>query len=121
MSSERLNPLFKGLHGDVIRTFLFQILAHPLGIAQSILIARVLGPTGRGTYALVIMCASLVATAFGGVNAAIAFQVSKEHVPTPKVMANGIALSVVFGLLLLFTVEVGAAWWEGSATWLRFA
>jgi O-antigen/teichoic acid export membrane protein len=67
------------------------------------------------------LCASLFTTIFGGLNAAVAYQVSRGKIPREIVLANALSLS---GLLSLIAVAAGAIapfWWRGAGDWIAYA
>ena len=60
---ERLLPSAPGMAGDAASVLAAQIVALITGLASSIMTARVLGPSGRGIFALVTLWVSLFALA----------------------------------------------------------
>lgn len=90
---------------DTLITFSIQITAVILGIAAAIVIARVLGPEGKGAYALVLLVPTLLAL-LGNLGIGIAnvyFGGSKKYRPTELAsnsliasLGLGVALSVAF-------------------------
>ena len=121
MNNSRWRLAFQGVRGDATRVFVFQVICYPLSIGREVLIARVLGPTGRGVYAFAVLCSQLFLTVFSGISSAVAFQVSKRQSPPPKVLGNALALSLLVGYLPLAAVAAGFIWWRESSNWLPFA
>lgn len=110
-----------GVGLDAGRTIVAQVVVYGLGMAQGVLIARVLGPAGRGQYVLASLCAALFLTVFGGISAAVAFEVSRKQARVVRVMVNALVLACLLALPPL--AAAGALWLlaGGAATWLPFA
>ena len=58
---------------DGLYTFVLRIANMALAMALGVLTARLLGPAGKGIYAMPMVQAGLVATAFGGLSSATSF------------------------------------------------
>jgi len=116
-----MSLVFAGTRGDAFRTFLTQILVYVLALAQGIVIARALGPGGKGVYVLASICTSLFMAAFGGINAAIAFRVSKKQAAIPDTMANGLVLALLVTTVPVATVAGTHIFLTTSNNWLDFA
>ncbi|MEM3071802.1 MAG: flippase [Candidatus Anstonellales archaeon] len=71
-----------------------------VGLATSIILARVLGPEGKGIFTLAILLPSLIVT-FGnfGIGPATAFFVAREDFQRQKILGNNVFLSILFGIL----------------------
>lgn len=101
-----------------------QVLLLVVGLASSIVLARVLGPDGRGTIALVTLIVAL-ATTFGapGLATAFAYLGGKATYEPGEVVAAAIALAVAFGLtaaaLLVLLAEPLLATVLRGMTWLE--
>jgi O-antigen/teichoic acid export membrane protein len=79
-------------------TFLFQISGLCVSLASSVIMARCLGPSGRGTYALVILMSSLI-TKVGalGLNVSNVYYGAKFKERIPSIVANSVITSLVVG------------------------
>ena len=86
-------------------TFSSQILIFILGIISSIIIARILGPTGNGIYALIILISTVMlklgSLAIEAAN--VYFTGSKKH-KIEDIVSNSLLSSLLLGsiLFLLF-------------------
>lgn len=81
-------------------TFGSRILQLALGIGTSVIIARVLGPQGKGTYSLAILLPSLLATLGNfGIPQASVFYVGKKKYLPGVIFANNIILSILLGII----------------------
>jgi len=79
-------------------TFISGILSLLLGIGTSVILARVLGPEGRGIYALAILLPSLIVT-FGnlGIGPATVYYVARGEFRRQEILGNNVLLSVGIG------------------------
>lgn len=89
----------------VINTFATQILVNIISIITSILIARQLGPYGKGVLSLVLLIPT-ISFALGrmGICHAINYYASKEN--TTKLILNSCVLSLALGVLLFLITPV---------------
>lgn len=87
------------LGGQVAQTFVNRVFMIGLGIASSIVIARALGPSGRGSYFLAVATAGLLVQ-FGnfGLHASNTYFVSREPSALPTLTGNTLAVSLGFTL-----------------------
>jgi len=86
---------------DTLITFSAQIIAVILGIAAAIVIARVLGPEGKGAYALILLVPTLLAL-LGNLGIGIAnvyFGGSRKH-EWVKLASNSLVSAMGLGVLL---------------------
>lgn len=81
-------------------TFTTGVLNLVLGIATSVILARVLGPEGRGIYALAILLPSLIVT-FGnlGIGPATAYYVARKEFRREEIFGNNILLSIAISIV----------------------
>ncbi len=87
------------LNKSIFYTFLTQIPTQALGIVSGIFITRLLGPEGKGIYALFLADVNLFVLFFGlSINSAIVYFVNSEKINTHKV--SGIS----FIIFLLGTI-----------------
>jgi len=110
-----------GVRSATLHTILTQVALYPLGMLNSVLIARVLGPSGRGTYALASLCASLASTLMGSLNAPIAFHAARGTPPSAELMSNGLAISLLLSTPSLGAMAAGLLWLNGELGWLAFS
>jgi O-antigen/teichoic acid export membrane protein len=88
---------------DTAITFATRVLQLVLGIGASIIIARILGPQGKGIYSLAILLPSILVT-FGtfGIGQASVFYVGRKKYSAKVVLGNNIALSLLLGVTVFF-------------------
>jgi len=88
---------------DTSITIATRILELVSGIGISIIIARVLGPQGKGVYSLAILLPALL-TSFGnfGIGQASVFYVGKKKYPLKEILASNIILSILLGVVGFF-------------------
>lgn len=81
-------------------TFFTKILQSVLGIGTSIIIARILGPSGKGIYALVILLPTLIVS-FGnmGIGLASVFYIGKKKYSVEEIFKNNTFLSLILGAI----------------------
>jgi O-antigen/teichoic acid export membrane protein len=79
-------------------TLVSSLLNLLLGVGNSIILARVLGPEGRGIYALAVLLPSLIVT-FGnlGIGPATVYYVARREFRRQEILGNNILLSVGVG------------------------
>lgn len=115
-----INVYRKAFASDFIRkvaeTFATRMLQIGIGLITTILIARILGPEGRGFYAVASTISS-IGVQFGnlGLQASNTYYVAKDRAILPELFANSLAVSFVLGGL--GTVLV----WIFFGLWPRFA
>ncbi|UCD84847.1 MAG: flippase [Deltaproteobacteria bacterium] len=85
---------------DTSITFITRILQLVLGIGSSIVVARVLGPNGKGVYSLAILLPSLLMT-FGsfGIGQASVFYIGKKQYALDEILGNNVMLSFSLGIV----------------------
>jgi len=79
-------------------TFTSGVLNLLVGVGTSVILARVLGPEGRGIYALVMLLPSLIVT-FGnlGIGPATVYYVARGEFRRQEILGNNVLLSVGIG------------------------
>ncbi len=83
---------------DTSITTASRILQLLLGLGASVIIARALGPEGRGIYALAIFLPMVLASLGGfGIGQAAIFQLGKGTCAPKDVLGNNVALSLILG------------------------
>jgi O-antigen/teichoic acid export membrane protein len=95
---------------NALVTFITRVLVLASGLGISIIIARALGPEGKGIYALAILLPGLLVTFTNlGINPATVFYTAKKKYPTREIFGNNILLTVVIsaiavliGLVIIF-------------------
>lgn len=85
---------------DTVATFSATILGVMLGLVSSILVARVLGPEGKGAYSLVMLIPTVLAlVANMGIGVANAYFGGARKESWPDLVANSLTSAVVLGAL----------------------
>src|SRR5262249_14453220 len=98
---------------DSILTFLLAIFNRGLGILAGIVLARYLGPVGKGYIAYAPIGLELFATAMNGLALAVTFQYGRNHVPGGAV--HRAMLRIVAAASLPSAIALAAvAWWIPS-------
>lgn len=84
------------------QTFSTQILIFLLGFGSSILLARALGPEGRGAFALLITTLSVITT-FGnlGLHISNVYYGASEHTTVADLTRNSLTIAVFVGIVLV--------------------
>ena len=86
-------------------TFMTRILQLILGVGISIIIARVLGPEGKGIYSLAILLSALLITfSQFGISSASVFYIGRKKYPIKEVLGANIIFSI---LISFFAILVG--------------
>lgn len=91
-----------GLKKSGAITFLTQVIVFVIGFAASIILARYLGPTDRGVYALIILIPSFLG-ALGTLGIEISnvyFSANKKY-KLDDITSNSLILSIVLGLIII--------------------
>lgn len=84
---------------DSIITFFSRILIRLLGIIPGIIIARALGPEGKGEYALLLLVVYLCYAFFkGGVEDANVYYIANKRYSTEEIVSNSIPIALLLGL-----------------------
>jgi len=87
--------------------------------ALGILTARLLGPAGKGIYALPMIQAALVATTFGGLTSATSYYILNSEAGPRAALLAALRASVLFVLAAALGVlaigAIGHAWWAVPA------
>jgi len=96
-------------------TFVARVAMVVIGLATSVLVARALGPEGRG---LVAAAGALTAVGvqFGnlGLHAANTYYVARDRSLLPMLIGNSLVIGAVAGGVLAFGVAVVAVAWPGT-------
>ncbi len=113
-----------GLLGQVNAVFLTYVASAALAFGVAVLVARALGPEGRGVYALFLLSASLAQTVLSlGLGVSAVYYLGKGAHSVSRVVANGqqvtLASAAVSGLLVLLAwplfgdrlADEGAPYW----------
>jgi O-antigen/teichoic acid export membrane protein len=95
---------------NTLITFITRVLVLASGVGISIIIARALGPEGKGVYALAILLPGLLVTFTNlGINPATVFYVAKKRESAREIFGNNIlltalisAIAVLIGLVIIF-------------------
>lgn len=85
---------------DTAITFTSSILTLVLGVATSIILARVLGPEGRGIYALAVLLPMLIVTFVNlGISPATVYYVAQGGYPRREILGNNIIFALGIGAI----------------------
>ena len=83
-------------------TFSSQILIFAVGFITSIILARTLGPTGKGIYALIILIpAVMLKLGSLGIEAANVYFIGSKQYEPKDVVSNSLLSSILLGLFLI--------------------
>jgi len=83
------------------------------GIIFSILIARLLGPEGKGTYTLVTLIPMLMISLGNmGINNSAVYFMSKEKENRKAIFITGLKISLLIALSLYAILQLCFAWWH---------
>lgn len=106
---------------DTAYTFVARVLALGVGVATSAIVARYLGPEGRGIYALALLLPSLVVNfVHFGMGSATVYQAARREHPLKRILggnslvllaASGIGL-IVGAVVIMFFRDI---FFEGAA------
>jgi O-antigen/teichoic acid export membrane protein len=119
-------------HSDFVRrisqTFATRVLIALIGLITSVLVARTLGPEGRGAYAVAIGIGAMgVQLGNLGLQAANTYVISKQRELLSDVVATSLSVAFLIGgtasavLGLLFTIKQEWAPLSGYLLWLALA
>jgi stage V sporulation protein B len=98
-----------GFLAHVNAVFLTYVASAALAFGVFVLVARALGPDGRGVYALFLLTASITQGVLGlGLNVSAMYFLGKRLMPLPRVVGHGIAVALLAGALS--TLLVLLAW-----------
>lgn len=117
MSSKEIssNLNLKQFTGDTLYTIFRQVWAIGFGLIISVLLARGLGPEGRGIYALAILLPTLLITFTNlGVPTATAYYIANREYDFQTALGQNIVLSVWISCLTL-AVGVTLSLWAGTS------
>lgn len=100
--------------GKVAQTYLARILVTGIGLATAVIVARMLGPEGRGYYAVAAATGAL-GVQFGnlGLHVANAYFAAKQPSSLPFLIGNSWAVSFGGGGLIAFVLAGLLAWRPG--------
>jgi O-antigen/teichoic acid export membrane protein len=87
---------------DSLITFLSEVLIFIFGFAASIILARILGPTGKGIYSLILLIPGLLLT-FGsfGIESANVYFVGSRKYKIEDIVSNSLILAFFLGIFLI--------------------
>ncbi len=87
---------------DTLITLSTRIVNFLFGMVISIIIARILGPEGKGIYSLAILVPTLAITFSNlGIGPATIFYIGKEKYDLKKILGNNLIFSLIIGALAL--------------------
>lgn len=92
-----------GISKNSAITFSSQILIFALGIITSIILARVLGPTGKGIYALIILIPTIMLKLGSlGIEAANVYFTGSKKYEVRDIVSNSFISAFSLGIILIF-------------------
>ena len=94
---------------DWVRTFGSSVVNQATGIAVGVVLARYLGPIGKGYIAYAAICVQLIATATGGISQAVSYQYGACGLPGPavyKAMRAIVACFAAVAVAILVTMAL---------------
>lgn len=97
-----VDNIMTSISKNIAITFLSQILIFALGFIASIILARALGPTGRGIYALIILVPAVMLK-FGslGIEAANVYFTGSKQYEIKDIISNSLISALLLGLILI--------------------
>jgi len=110
-----LNLLKTLAKSDLVRkigeTFATKIMLIGLGLITGVITARILGPEGRGLYAVAITVATM-GIQFGnlGLHASNTYYVAKDRSQLPVLVGNSLFISIIFGVFAALAWITFRAW-----------
>lgn len=97
----------KSVSRSAIYTLLTQIPSQLFGVIAGIFITRMLGPEGRGVYAIFFADITLLSVVFGfSLGTSITYYISNQRIPKDKIMGLTILFSLATIILSLFTLLI---------------
>jgi O-antigen/teichoic acid export membrane protein len=113
VSSTGLSPDFIRKVGETFATRIFLI---GIGLATSVIVARTLGPEGRGLYA-VAATVGAIGVQFGnlGLHASNTFYVARDKTLLPALVGNTLMVGCVVGGFLTVLIWMGFCIWQELA------
>jgi O-antigen/teichoic acid export membrane protein len=114
---ERLRVLCRrGFVRKVMATFATRVFLIGVGLVNTVLVARALGPTGRGLYA-VAAAIGLIGVQFGclGMHASNVYFVSRKRSDLSKLVGNSLVVSAAAGIIAIGGVYSVFALWPQLA------
>ncbi len=109
----RTGVLYDGLY-----TFVIQAGNVALAFAVGLLTARLLGPTGKGIYALPIIQAGLVSAVFGGLSSSTSYHLLNENAGRQILRPLSVATAAFVAggsVVVLIVAAIGHAMWAAPA------
>lgn len=96
-------------------TFTSGVLSLMIGVGTSVILARVLGPEGRGMYALAVLLPSLIVTIGNlGVGPATVYYVARRKFRREEILGNNVLLSLFVGALGILAGLVAVVFFRES-------
>ncbi len=88
--------------------FLTRVWGALVGIVVSIIIARTLGPAGKGAYSLLLLVPTLLVTfGNGGLQIANVYYKGKKGASVSKLASNSLWAALIFGLMMFALFAIG--------------
>src|SRR5260370_22178301 len=105
-----------GLFRNVLETYGTRVLLIAVGLATTVLVSRVLGPMGRGLFAVAVVIGA-IGVQFGnlGLHASNTYYVAKDRDLLPALIGNTLVISFGIGGLGALVCWVVFAFWPAIA------
>ncbi|MBF0187095.1 MAG: oligosaccharide flippase family protein [Magnetococcales bacterium] len=99
-----------------LQTFSTRVLVMAIGMVTSIIVTRILGPEGRGAFALA-MATGAVGVQLGnlGLHTANIFYAAKDPAKTPSLLGNTLLVGLGMGAVMGVGVFGALTWWPDLA------
>ena len=106
-AAESSSPLFSDFVHRVMETYATRVLLIGIGLVTSVIVARLLGPEGRGLYAVAAATGTL-GVQFGslGLHAANVYFVARDPDSLAPLLGNSLAVSFGFGGLIALMLTI---------------
>jgi len=108
--------LQRGFVRNVMATFTTRVFLIVVGLLNTVMVARVLGPSGRGLYA-VATAIGMIGVQFGclGMHASNVYFVAKNRADLPKLVGNSLVVSFALGILTIAGTYAAFGIWPHMA------
>ena len=98
-AGEEPDGLRRSLTQDFVLRLITRVAMIAIGLAQAVVIARWLGPEGKGVLVLLLWAPGLIIDCFGGFKSASAWAIGKERFSRRRVLQTVVALWLIASVL----------------------
>ena len=105
----------KGFIKNVSNTFLTRVLCLGLSIINGAIVARLLGPSGKGELAVTLMIPSLLSLVLNfGINVANVYYTGSRKINVPTLISNSVAMALMFTAITvpIYAILFRTGWLE---------